>query len=197
MKPSVLMLSVAFLVLGEIQAKALPASDFDNDCDVDLDDFGFFQACATGPDAGPPIPGCEAADLDFDFDVDQSDFGVFQRCYSGAGNPADPNCDVPCAQGPCDCPCDQTDCDGTCVDTATDEANCGACGNTCAAGLTCQNGTCSGTCPGPCFGGQLCCDGACREVGLNPSHCGGCFIQCGPGQNCAGGVCQDAEPPGG
>jgi hypothetical protein len=67
--------------------------DFDDDCDVDLNDYGIFQSCASGP-AIPyfDVPVCQAADLDEDGDVDQSDFGAFQRCYSGMGNDADPDC---------------------------------------------------------------------------------------------------------
>ncbi len=69
------------------------ASDLDRDCDVDVDDFDLFAACASGPGVehdGSPL--CQAADFDDDVDVDQVDFGVFQRCLSGSGVPADPNC---------------------------------------------------------------------------------------------------------
>jgi PKD repeat protein len=69
----------------------IPA-DFDADTDVDMDDFGHFQACQTGAALGPPAPGCADADLDGDADVDQSDFGLFQRCISGPSTPADPGC---------------------------------------------------------------------------------------------------------
>jgi hypothetical protein len=34
-------------------------------------------------------------------------------------------------------------CEGICVDTMTDPANCGGCGNTCADGQTCEVGMCS------------------------------------------------------
>ena len=69
------------------------APDFDGDGDVDQSDFGHYQACVTGPSAGPPAPGCEDADMDGDTDVDLSDFGLLQRCFSGADIPADPLCD--------------------------------------------------------------------------------------------------------
>jgi hypothetical protein len=67
--------------------------DFDRDGDVDHNDFGTFESCASGP-AVPHsgTPTCQKSDFDDDEDVDQSDFGIFQRCYSGEGNPADPNC---------------------------------------------------------------------------------------------------------
>jgi hypothetical protein len=66
--------------------------DLDRDADLDLDDFGAFQACTTGPGLGPPAHACADADLDEDGDVDQSDFGAFQICYSGPNTPADINC---------------------------------------------------------------------------------------------------------
>ncbi len=68
------------------------AADFDADGDVDLDDYGHFQSCATGPGIGPPAAGCTNADLDHDDDVDQEDFGLFQGCLSGPGVPADLDC---------------------------------------------------------------------------------------------------------
>ncbi|GMU23751.1 MAG: hypothetical protein AMXMBFR13_38290 [Phycisphaerae bacterium] len=63
---------------------SVPA-DFDCDQDVDLDDFGHFQTCASGPSIPQRDANCTNADLDGDGDVDQEDFGVFQRCYSGSG----------------------------------------------------------------------------------------------------------------
>ncbi len=65
--------------------------DCDDDGDVDLDDFGAFQACMSGPTV-PLTPGCEHKDFDLDGDIDQSDFGIFQRCISGPGIPSAPNC---------------------------------------------------------------------------------------------------------
>ncbi|MBI4580895.1 MAG: hypothetical protein HY718_14400 [Planctomycetes bacterium] len=66
-------------------------ADFDQDCDVDEDDFTAFAACAAGPDVGLG-PRCEDKDLDGDTDADSDDFAVFQLCISGANQPADPNC---------------------------------------------------------------------------------------------------------
>lgn len=69
------------------------APDLDQDCDVDVDDFELFAACASGPGIsqnGSPL--CQVTDFDADADVDQADFAVFQRCLSGGGVPADPNC---------------------------------------------------------------------------------------------------------
>ena len=80
---------------GQIRLYLTPAvaipGDFDDDGDVDMDDFGEFQTCISGPSV-PVESGCSPADLDEDEDVDQSDFGLFQRCISGANVPADPDC---------------------------------------------------------------------------------------------------------
>lgn len=70
----------------------LVPADFDADGDVDLDDLGHLQLCASGPMVPQNQPGCEDGDMDDDGDVDQSDFGILQRCYSGANQPVDPNC---------------------------------------------------------------------------------------------------------
>ncbi|MHC4795634.1 MAG: LamG-like jellyroll fold domain-containing protein [Planctomycetota bacterium] len=80
-------------------------ADYDNDNDVDDDDFLIFEACATGPaipyDAGNLPPGCILvpnpqgfidADYDADLDVDHNDFAGFQLCYSGQNITADPGC---------------------------------------------------------------------------------------------------------
>jgi len=66
--------------------------DFDRDGDVDLADFGHFQACLTGPAVEVTDPNCLDADLDGDSHVDQGDCGIFQGCMSGSHVPADPNC---------------------------------------------------------------------------------------------------------
>jgi hypothetical protein len=47
-----------------------------------------------------------------------------------------------CSAGECACPAEQSLCLGACVDLKADEANCGACGNTCASGVLCVNGHC-------------------------------------------------------
>ena len=62
----------------------LVAGDFDNDNDVDQEDFGHLQACFSGSGLSYS-PGCEDADLDLDGDVDQQDLMAFASCQSGAG----------------------------------------------------------------------------------------------------------------
>jgi len=70
---------------------SVPA-DFDQDWDVDQDDFGHLQECFTGPGVVPPTDTCYDADLDRDFDVDQTDFGLLQVCLSGSGMVVDLSC---------------------------------------------------------------------------------------------------------
>ena len=67
-------------------------------------------------------------------------------------------------------------CAGDCVDTSTDEANCGACGNTCQPGTACIDGAC-------CPAGQIECDGVCTDPTLRTS-CGGCGVVCGDEEIC-------------
>ena len=66
--------------------------DFDDDGDVDLEDFGLFQMCLTGPGIAQEDERCKPARLDIDEDVDADDFGIFQACLSGANIPGDPEC---------------------------------------------------------------------------------------------------------
>jgi len=67
--------------------------DFDQDGDVDQEDFGRFQACYSGPGIPQLDPNCAGARLDDDDDVDQADFEIFlTRCLSGPGVPADTAC---------------------------------------------------------------------------------------------------------
>jgi len=61
--------------------------DYQCDGDVDLDDFGVWEACMTGPAVGPgdePYPaGCVAFDFELDGDVDQVDAAAWQRTFIG------------------------------------------------------------------------------------------------------------------
>lgn len=66
--------------------------DFDDDGDVDMDDFGHFQWCLSGSSVPQPDPACAGARLDGDSDVDEADLILFLECMSGANVPADPDC---------------------------------------------------------------------------------------------------------
>jgi len=71
------------------QIKVKYLGDFDEDLDVDMEDFGKFQACYSG-DGVLRETVCEEKDFDGDLDVDLVDFSQFQQCMAGANQT--PNC---------------------------------------------------------------------------------------------------------
>lgn len=66
--------------------------DYDRDGDVDIADFGHFQACYSGAATPQNDPNCQDAKLDEDGNVDEHDFAIFLGCLTGPGLPPDPNC---------------------------------------------------------------------------------------------------------
>jgi PKD repeat protein len=66
--------------------------DFDYDADVDQSDFGYLQACLSGPGLSQTDPACASARLDRDEDVDADDVALFLRCMRGSNVIADPSC---------------------------------------------------------------------------------------------------------
>lgn len=76
-------------------------------------------------------------------------------------------------------------CGNACVNTQSDPANCGTCGNVCGAGLLCSLGACSSSCAN----GLTACGAACADTMTNPANCGTCGNACGAGQTCSGGIC--------
>jgi len=77
---------------GSSYVLSIPPSDFDRDGDIDLEDFGRFQACLSGYLVPQNDPACAWAKLTGHNYVDHADMTLFQRCMSGANIPADPNC---------------------------------------------------------------------------------------------------------
>jgi hypothetical protein len=83
-----------------------------------------------------------------------------------------------------------------CTNLYSDPANCGMCGNHCAAGLGCYSGTC-GTAPPPptCpASNEICTDPMgmkqyCSDPMYDSQNCGKCGIVCGSGMGCQQGVC--------
>ncbi|NLX15155.1 MAG: hypothetical protein GXY44_16115 [Phycisphaerales bacterium] len=71
------------------QILVLSRMDFDQDGDVDLEDFGVLQACLSGTNV-PYQAGCEHANLDGDIDVDGVDVSIFLNCMGGPNRP--PGC---------------------------------------------------------------------------------------------------------
>ena len=58
--------------------------DFDEDEDVDLADYAWFQRCFTGPDV-TAIPECRRCDFERDDDVDLDDYSIFASKLTGPG----------------------------------------------------------------------------------------------------------------
>ncbi|MGQ9651900.1 MAG: immunoglobulin domain-containing protein [Phycisphaerae bacterium] len=74
---------------------ALIPGDFDDDGDVDQEDYGMFQRCLSGLSVPQEDPACAPARLDMDGDVDRDDAVLFLRCISGPDVLVAPDCDVP------------------------------------------------------------------------------------------------------
>ncbi len=58
--------------------------DLDDDGDVDLDDYGMFQACYSGSGVPQPDSECQFALLDLDDDVDEADLSLMLDAMTGA-----------------------------------------------------------------------------------------------------------------
>jgi len=126
------------------------------------------------------------------------------KCICAAtGLPPDPTtgCNVKCTvNSDCTDPNNPTCCNGTCTNTLTDTQNCHTCGNVCASGATCNNGSCSclgingacttynntcgDSCPdstccsGHCGANDLCCYAIGQTGCVNDTDCCGSFTIC-------------------
>lgn len=89
-----------------------------------------------------------------------------------------------------DCPAGGSICSASCVDTSTNTANCGGCGQACSVGEACVRGKCQVACPG----GQASCGELCYELTNDPRHCGTCETTCKPGEVCGDGHCSTNCP---
>ncbi len=78
--------------LGDACDCGLPASDADDDGDVDLADYAALQMCLSADALMPEY--CLCLDYDGDQLIDAGDFGAFLNCLAAGGpdTPADPNC---------------------------------------------------------------------------------------------------------
>ncbi len=85
----------------------------------------------------------------------------------------------------------------TCANNASDNLNCGACGNTCGAGSACASGQCVTSCPS----GQTMCGSAgnetCANLASDNVNCGACGNPCGAGSACVSGQCVTSSCPAG
>ena len=137
-----------------------------------------------------PSNGCETATT------------TLANCRScGVACAAPPNAAATCTAAGCGFACSSgyDNCDGNAAngcehDVATDEANCGACGNACTDGRTCVAGACTAT---ACTAGRANCDGSelngCEVTpATDVANCGACGNACSfanAGASCAGGAC--------
>lgn len=93
-----------------------------------------------------------------------------------------------------------TSCSGTCVELTSDNLNCGACGNACAAGKVCSAGACAVTCAA----GLVDCGGKCVDPMTDRAFCGAsgsctggsAGAACDSGQVCSAGACALSCQPG-
>ncbi len=70
------------------------AADFDQDGDVDQEDFAHLQNCFRGYSDPPTGPDCLNAALNGKEVIDEHDLDIFLGCYSGPDLPADTCCGV-------------------------------------------------------------------------------------------------------
>jgi hypothetical protein len=198
-------------------AQCIPVSRLCPGCiDADRDGYGIGAGCLgtdcddQDPTVHPGAPEvCNGRDDNCDGQVDETfDLGSDNN-HCGA-------CNLRCntAQGfRC--------CNGQCVQTSSDVANCGGCGdpvtgtNVCLPGQSCCGGTCvhtdtsldhCGGCSSPetpraCAsdGSQLCCGGVCRNIRVDDANCGGCgdsatgqnICRVVLGERCCAGACHN------
>lgn len=79
-------------------------------------------------------------------------------------------------------------CGGTCVSLDT-VANCGSCGNACAAPPNATASCVGGQCQFSCIAGFTLCNGTCIDTQTDVINCGSCGNACGTGRVCSGGQC--------
>ncbi|MFO0605226.1 MAG: hypothetical protein U0324_18750 [Polyangiales bacterium] len=148
-----------------------------------------------GPDAWvppPPQEQCNGFDDDRDGMTDEDDLGAPCPLVYGCRDPAACRC-AP-THTHCQNVCFERSvvvatatCRGVCVFLDNDNANCGACGNRCPAGMRCSAGRC--VCA------ELTCNGVCTRS--DAENCGACGRRCPAGATCypfAGIPCQCELP---
>lgn len=146
--------------LGADTSDAADAGDVSDSGDSanDADDV------SDGSDGGETSDGSDAADVASEVAIaDVSD-------ASDAVDVVDV-VDVAADDGP-SCSAPRAVCGGACVDTTSDVAHCGRCGNVCPTGQSCIAGACA------CPTGRTLCDGMCTDLTVDARNCGMCGNAC-------------------
>mgnify|MGYP001585143903 CR=1 FL=1 len=114
-------------------------------------------------------------------------FGVLgcARSVGSHGGDGGQDADLPDGVNDDGCPGGTVLCGGACVNTSSDHANCGGCGNACDRFEVCYGGTCMLECPS----GLSDCSGDCVDIETDRMHCGSCEKACGTDVPCIDGVC--------
>ncbi len=176
---------------SSIDAGALATDDASTDAGLDTGSIDGATPDAT-PDTNPSDAGGCQSDTACDDGIDCT----VDTCVAGACRHV-----VGPASGPTACPASQfcnlqkgciacataNQCGAACVDIATDDANCGKCGNACSSASHCVAGSC--TCPP----GAPVCGGVCVDVKSDPDNCNGCGNRCAAGNSCVNGTCSCAK----
>jgi len=141
---------------------------------------------------GPTCPHCasgKACVASSDCTTASCVGGVCSGCNTNADCPGG-TCDPILRQCVGGCAAPKLICAGACVDVTSNPANCGGCGVTCPAGLSCTNGMCSTVCPA----GQVRCGSTCSTLQSDPVNCGACGHTCLPSQACQAAICVNTAP---
>ena len=151
-----------------------------------------WAGCGSDSDSGD-TRGAGGNDVDASSGGSTSGTGGVSNGGSGGTGGAAQDCSAcapgqVCVNGQCSCAAYQSLCNGACIPTTMDPANCGDCGQTCAAGSVCSGGGCVGSC----LPGLTACDGACFDVLTSNDHCGDCGMPCGANEGCVDGNCMPA-----
>jgi hypothetical protein len=71
---------------GSICNEGCGFGDFDEDGDVDLRDFAYFQGCFTGAGGGPIVTACQRGDIDRCGAIDSADHVALHHGWTGPGS---------------------------------------------------------------------------------------------------------------
>lgn len=164
-----------------VDAQGRPLGDLDDDCDVDLLDYGILSMNFTGPGSGSQNGGpCDDGDACTNNDR--------LTCGACIGTPVDCNDENACTADACDAA------SGQCVNMPNDDAVCSD-ANLCTIADTCEGGVCRGT-PRNCDDGNGCtvdsCDASSGQCVNMPNDGAACFDAnpCTIADTCEGGVCR-------